>query len=157
MSEKDNQKATNRVQFIVNDGIIYNKKDMLTLLRDLGHVVYYEFIRGKVVAKGRGYIMRVSASSEDPTLFLSGRVYINVNVFDYIRLTKIRGQEKTLFELHSGDRVINLLPDDNPRAQAPLSQSLFADKLMELGIVAEDQLENPEEEDGPPAEEASSN
>jgi len=145
--QKKNQESRqlNKLQFIVNDGIVYNKRDMLTLLRDLGHVIYYEFIGGRVAGKGRGYIMRVSASSEEPTLFLSGRIYINVNVFDYLKFKKMKGAEKTLFELYGSDRVIKLIPDDNSRSQPPLSQSLFADKLMELGIVADEPWDSAEE------------
>lgn len=138
MTDRHKNKQVNKIQFIINDGIVYNKRDMLMLLRDLGHVVYFEFSNGKPAARGKGYIMRVSANLEEPTLFLAGRIYINVNVFDYIKLAKVKGQEKTLFELHSASRTIRLLPDDNPRNQPPMSQSLFADKLMELGIVAED-------------------
>lgn len=145
MQERHKSKQLNRIQFIVNEGIIYNKRDMLTLLRDLGHVVYYEFLKGKIASKGRGYIMRVCASSEEPTLFLSGRIYINVNVFDYMRVKKAKGQEKTLFELHGGERIIRLLPDDSPKSHPPLSQSLFADKLMELGIVTEEPWESTDE------------
>lgn len=148
MNSKDkNLKRFSHLQFIMNEGIIYNKRDMLTLLRDLGCVIYYEFLNGKVTEKGRGYIMRVSANSEEPTLFLSGRIYINVNVLDFIKVKKVKEQEKTLFELYINDRVIKLLPDDNPRNQPPLSQSLFADKLIELGIVADEQWDKGEEGD----------
>jgi hypothetical protein len=138
MKKFKEDKQANKIQFIVNNGIVYNKRDMLTLLRDLGHVIYYEFQKDKVCGKGRGYIMKVAANSEEPTLFLSGRIYINVNVFDYMKVIKMKGQEKTLFELYSGDRVVKLVPDDSLKTQPPLSQSLFADKLMELGIVAEE-------------------
>jgi hypothetical protein len=126
------------MQFIVNEGILYNKRDMLALLRDLGHVIYYEFQKGKVTSRGRGYIMKVCANSDEPTLFLAGRIYINVAMFDYVNVKKVKGQDKTLFELHSGDRILRLLPDDAPRSQPPMSQSLFADKLMELGIVTDE-------------------
>ena len=148
MRENFKSKQSQRTQFIVNEGILYQKRDMLMLLRDLGHVFYYEFQSRKVSSKGKGYIMRVSANSEEPTLFLAGRIYINVNAFDYLRVKKVRGQEKTIFELVSGDRVIKLLPDDNPRAHPPLSQSLFADKLLELGIVADEPWDRREDEDG---------
>jgi len=157
MRDKSKPKQMNRVQFIVNEGIIYNKRDMLTLLRDLGHVMYYEFSKGKIVSRGKGYIMRVCSNSEEPTLFLSGRIYINVSIFDYIRVNKVKGQEKTLFELYSGDRVIKLLPDDHPRNQPQLSQSLFADKLMELGIAADEPWDSAEEDEGPYGEEAGKN
>jgi hypothetical protein len=137
----DKHKETKRpdhLQFIVNEGIIYGKRDMLTILRDLGYVVYYEFDGVKILGKGRGYIMKVCANSEEPTLFLAGRIYINVNILDYIKVGKVKGQDKTLFELHSGDKIIKILPDDNPRREPPLSQSLFAYKLIELGIVTDE-------------------
>ena len=140
-------KAKNKIQFIVNEGILYNKRDILMLLRDLGNVVYYEVKDGGIVNKGRGYIMRVSASSEEPTLFLSGRIYINVAVFDYMRVQKVKGSDRTMFELYSGDRVIKILPDDK-HGQTPLSQSLFADKLIEFGIMSDDEQMDREDFDG---------
>lgn len=140
-------KEKNKIQFIVNEGILYNKRDILMLLRDLGNVIYYEVENGSVVNKGRGYIMRVSASSEEPTLFLSGRIYINVTVFDYLRVQKVKGSDRSMFELYSGDRIIKIIPDDK-HGQAPLSQSLFADKLIEFGIMSDDEPLDQEDYDG---------
>jgi len=130
-------RAKNKTQFIVNEGILYNKRDMLMLLRDLGNVIYYEVKDSNIVGKGRGYIMRVCANSEEPTLFLSGRIYINVTVFDYMRVTKVKGSDRTMFELFSGDRIIKIIPDEK-RGQGPLPQSLFADKLIEFGIMSDE-------------------
>lgn len=140
-------RSKNKIQFIVNDGILYNKRDILMLLRDLGNVIYYEVKSGTVVNKGRGYIMRVSSSSEEPTLFLAGRIYINVTVFDYMRVHKVKGSDRTMFELFGGDRVIKIIPDDK-QGQAPLPQSLFADKLIEFGIMSDDEAGDREDLDG---------
>ncbi len=140
-------KAKNKIQFIVNEGILYNKRDILMLLRDLGNVIYYEVRDGNIVNKGRGYIMRVSASSEEPTLFLSGRIYINVAVFDYMRVKKIKGSDRTMFELFSGDRIIKIIPDEK-RGAGPLPQGLFADKLIEFGIMSDDGAPDREDFDG---------
>jgi len=140
-------KRKNKIQFIVNEGILYNKRDILMLLRDLGNVVYYEVKEGNIVNKGRGYIMRVSANSEEPTLFLSGRIYINVTVFDYMRVKKIKGSDRTMFELFGGDRMIKIIPDEK-RGAGPLPQSLFADKLIEFGIMSDGEQRDSEDYDG---------
>ncbi|MCX5725665.1 MAG: hypothetical protein NT030_00530 [Candidatus Saganbacteria bacterium] len=140
MDKMETNHKKDRLQFIVNDGIIYNKRDILMLLRDLGNVAYFETFKGKIVNKGKGYIMRVCANSEDPTLFLSGRVYINVNIFDYMKVNKVKGGAQTLFELINGDRVIKLIPDESAKLQAIASPSLFAEKLMELRMPMDDIL-----------------
>ena len=70
----DNDKKDHK-QFIVNNGIVYNKRDMVTLLQDLGNVSYYELVDSKIVSQGKGYIMRLCCNSEEPTLFLQGRIY----------------------------------------------------------------------------------
>lgn len=141
-----NHKKKNRLQFIVNNGIVYNKRDILMLLRDLGNVAYYEIFRGRVINKGKGYIMRVCANSEDPTLFLSGRIYINVNVLDYMKVKKVKGSTHTLFELISGEKVIKLVPDESSKLQPAAAPSFFAEKLMELRMPG-DEILPPEDTD----------
>jgi len=120
----------NKIQFIVNNGIIYNKKDMLMLIRDLGKVSYFEIVGGKVVSKGKGYVLRVCSNSEEPTLFLAGRIYINVGSFTYLKLKKIKDSDNTLFELVSDERVLKLVPDLTEKPMFP--QSEFSDNLIEL-------------------------
>jgi len=111
--------AKNNMQFIVNNGIVYNKKDMLMLVRDLGKVSYFEMVGGRVVNKGKGYILRVCSNSEEPTLFLAGRIYINVGNFNYLKLRKLKDVENTLFELIGEERTIKLVPDLSEKPQIP--------------------------------------
>jgi len=124
------KKDKTSVQFIVNNGIIYNKKDMLMLIRDLGKVSYFEIVEGKVVNKGKGYVMRVCSNSEEPTLFLAGRIYINVGSFNYMKLKKIKDADNTLFELVSDERTIKLVPDTSEKPL--LSPEDLADSFIEL-------------------------
>jgi len=119
-----------KIQFIVNNGIVYNKKDMLMLVRDLGKVSYFEIVNGKVESKGKGYVMRVCSNSEEPTLFLGGRIYINVGCFSYLKLKKIKDADNTLFELVSDERTIKLVPDISEKPML-LSED-FADSFIEL-------------------------
>jgi len=124
------KKEKTNVQFIVNNGIIYNKKDMLMLIRDLGKVSYFEIVGGKVVNKGKGYVMRVCSNSEEPTLFLAGRIYINVGSFNYMKLKKIKDADNTLFELVSDERTIKLVPDTSEKPM--LSTEELAESFIEL-------------------------
>ncbi len=118
------------MQFIVNNGIVYNKKDMLMLIRDLSKVSYFELAGGKVVAKGKGYIIRVCSNQEEPTLFLAGRIYINVGSFNFLKLKKIKDSDNTLFELVGEERTIKLVPDINEKPA--LASDEFADNFIEL-------------------------
>lgn len=136
---RNQRKKKNHLQFIVNEGILYNKRDMVYLLRDLGYIVYFEVVRNRVVNKGHGYIMRVCANSEEPTLFLKGRVYINVNSFNYLQV-KSGSKGRTIYELHSDVRVIKIVPEDRPRFREPSAPGAFTDKLIGLGVVSEEDL-----------------
>ena len=124
------KKEKTNVQFIVNNGIIYNKKDMLMIIRDLGKVSYLEIVGGKVVNKGKGYVMRVCSNSEEPTLFLAGRIYINIGSFNYMKLKKIKDADNTLFELVSDERTIKLVPDATDKPM--LSPEEMAESFIEL-------------------------
>jgi len=119
-----------KMQFIVNNGIIYNKKDMLMLIRDLGKVSYFEITDGKVTSKGKGYVMRVCSNSEEPTLFLGGRVYINVGSFNYLKLKKVKDADNTLFELVGDERTIKLVPDTSEKPL--LTPEELAESFIEL-------------------------
>jgi hypothetical protein len=138
----DKQQSEQKTQLIVNDGILYNKRDMMMLLKDLANVEYSEIIKNKIVGQGKGYVMRVALNSEEPTLFLGGRIYINVGAFDYLHLKKIKGKENTVFELHRSDRVMRLIPEENPFP--PLDpKTAFTERIQELTAS------NPEEFDFP--------
>jgi hypothetical protein len=145
---------TEQNQFIVNKGIVYNKRDILMLLRDLGFVTYREVVKNKILEDGRGYIMRVYANSEEPTLFLNGRIYINVWSFDYLKLSKAGDKENTLFELCNEQRIIQIVPEETSRSFPAVSKEVLADRVLGLerlgDIAAESFSENPGDLDNPP-------
>jgi hypothetical protein len=119
---QDKKPNPNPLSLIINDGIVYKKKDMLMLLRDLNKVSYQEIVGGRRVASGTGYLMQLSCNSEDPSLFLNSRVYINVALFNYLKLYKDGERENTVFELHNDDRVMRLIPEDVPCPVFPLER-----------------------------------
>lgn len=137
----------NDIQFIVNDGIIYNKHDIMNILWDLGYITYFEVSGEKVTAKGKGFIMRVSANSEEGTLFLNGRIYINVNSVDYMRVRKIK-EYTTLYELHCDKRIIKLVPDNKKHPMPPFRY--VAEAVSELDMMQGEEFP-PENFDEPPS------
>jgi len=146
MEQKHFHESKKDLQFIVNDGIIYNKRDIMYLLWDLGYITYYEIEGEKVLNRGKGYIMRVSANSEDPTLFLNGRVYINVNSVDYLKVRKIK-EFSTMYELFCDKRVIKVIPDNKKQVSPPFRY--IADAMVGIDVVTEEEMP-PEGFDDPP-------
>ena len=139
MQDKEHFKEIPRkdIQFLVNEGIIYSKRDIMSLVWDLGFILYYETENNKVVNKGKGFIMRVSANNEDPTLFLNGRIYINVSSFNYMKVKKLK-ESMTLYELHSDERVIKIIPDNKKQMVPPFRY--FADSMVGMGVLGEEEV-----------------
>ena len=100
----------NQISCLVEAGIIYSKRDMIRILRDLDRVCYTDLIDNLSVAQGEGYVVEVYANSFDSTLVFNNRLHINVNSFDFL---KIISQPEKSVELISGHRIIKLKPLTN--------------------------------------------
>lgn len=100
----------NQISCLVEQGIIYSKRDMIRILRDLDKVSYIDLIDSLSVAQGEGYVVEVYANSFDSTLVFNNRLHINVNSFDFLRISS---QPEKSVELISGHRVIKLKPLTN--------------------------------------------
>ncbi len=103
-------KNENQLSCLVEQGIIYSKRDMIRILRDLDRVLYVDLIDNASVANGEGYVVEVYANGFDSTLIFNNRLHINVNSFDFLKI--ISQPEKTV-ELISGHRIIKLKPLTN--------------------------------------------
>lgn len=97
----------NQISCLVNSGIVYSKRDMIRILRDLDRVQYLDLIDNVAAAQGEGYVIDVYANAYDSTLVFNHRLHINVNGFDFL---KISSSPKKIVELISGHRVIKLKP-----------------------------------------------
>ena len=106
----ENNNTDNQISCLVEQGIIYSKRDMIRILRDLDRVLYVDLIDNASVANGEGYVVEVYANSFDSTLVFNNRLHINVNSFDFL---KISSQPDKLVELISGHRIIKLKPLTN--------------------------------------------
>ena len=124
----------NQLSCLVEQGIIYSKRDMIRILRDLDRVLYVDLIDNASVANGEGYVVEVYANGYDSTLVFNNRLHINVNSFDFL---KISSQPERLVELISGHRIIKLKPLTNI-LQA--NQSRIEEEIDEQRIAIASQL-----------------
>ena len=105
-----NTDVENQISCLVESGIVYSKRDMIRILRDLDYVEYIDLVDNIIVAQGQGYVIEVYANSFDSTLVFNNRLHINVNGFDFL---KLRSNPKKEVELISGHRIIKLTPLTN--------------------------------------------
>ncbi len=92
---------------LVDYGIIHAKRDMIRILRDLDRVEYVDLIDNITAAKGEGYVVEVYANSYDSTLIFNQRLHINVNGFDFLKISSVPAK---VIDLISGHRVVRLKP-----------------------------------------------
>ena len=127
-------KDENQISCLVEQGIIYSKRDMIRILRDLDRVLYVDLIDSASVANGEGYVVEVYANSYDSTPVFNNRLHINVNSFAFLKITS---QPDKLVELISGHRIIKLKPLTNI-LQA--NQSRIEEEIDEQRIAIASQM-----------------
>ena len=113
----------------INEGTIYQKKDMLRALETLENLKYKYIINGKAVREGRGAMLKVFASRQSATLVINNCVFINVLSFDYLNFqsdaagktnVELVGEGRTL-RLESIDEEIKI-PSTNREILASVDQ-----------------------------------
>ena len=100
----------NQISCLVEYGVIYSKRDMIRILRDLDRVEYFDLVDNAEITRGEGYIVEVYANNFDASIVFNHRLHINVNGFD---LLKIKTNPDKIIELISGHRTIKLRPLTN--------------------------------------------
>jgi hypothetical protein len=94
---------------IVDEGIVINQDDMRRLLADLCHVQYVHKIDGQETNQGKGYIQEIFSDYNQSTLIANRKIYINIQSFDYLHLSKSTDGE-TCFDLIQDNRQLSLIP-----------------------------------------------
>lgn len=82
----DEKEAKNNIPCIIDNGILYNPKDIQRVLRDLGQVSYQHIIDGEIKASGEGYVVHVSANNSSANIIVNKRIYLNVSGFEYMKI-----------------------------------------------------------------------
>ena len=129
-----NTEIENQISCLVESGIVYSKRDMIRILRDLDYVEYYDLVDNAIVAQGKGYVIEVYANGFDSTLVFNNRLHINVNGFDFL---KIHTHPKKEIELISGHRIIKLTPLTN---NLKINQAQIEEEIDEQRIVLASQM-----------------
>lgn len=132
----------------INEGTIYQKKDMLRALETLENLKYEFIIDGKVVREGQGALLKVFASRHSATLIINNCIFINVLSFDYMNF-KSEASGPTVVELVEESRVLKLESIDEeikvprPNREILASVDQFDDEetfaLLEEGEGEEDE------------------
>ena len=94
---------------IVDEGILIDRDDIRRLLADICHVHYVHSIAGQVKNEGQGYIQEIFNDPRQSTLIANQKLYININSFDYLQLSKSTEQE-SCFDLIQDNRQLRLIP-----------------------------------------------
>jgi hypothetical protein len=104
------RKSNDVAPCFINEGTIYQKKDMLRALETLENVGYEYIVEGHVVRTGKGAICKVFASRNSATLIINNCVFINVLSFDYLNFRS--EPTSTEIELIEDDRTLRLVTID---------------------------------------------
>ncbi|MDJ0902039.1 MAG: hypothetical protein QNJ55_24880 [Xenococcus sp. MO_188.B8] len=94
---------------IVDIGIIVNKDDIERLLNDLCHVRYIHSIDNQIQSEGQGCVIEVFNDPQQSTLVANSNLYINIQSFDFLQLSK-SANEETCFDLIQDHRQLRLIP-----------------------------------------------
>ena len=94
---------------IVDIGTIVNKDDIKRLLNDLCHVYYIHSLDDRVQSEGQGCFIEVFSDPNQSTLVANNNLYINIQSFDFLQLSKSTKGE-TCFDLRQDNRQLRLIP-----------------------------------------------
>ncbi len=105
----DQREQKNRHQCIVDAGILYHRRDMARILRDLVRVRYVDLQGDEIAATGEGQVVSIFASDDSSTIVFNERIYLNLNTFEYARLGK-DPDGASCIDLVDDRRVLRLIP-----------------------------------------------
>ena len=113
---------------IVDKGILINRDDIKRLLADLCHVNYVHITDGKVKDEGKGFIQEIFSDSHQSTLIANRKIYININSFDYLQLSKTTDSE-ACFDLIQDNRSLRLIPISRKTPTQTISKNIDAEAI----------------------------
>lgn len=119
---------------IVEEGIVINQDDIKRLLADLCHVSYVHTIDGQASSEGKGFIQEIFSDSSQSTLIANRKIYINLQSFDYLRLSKST-EEQACFDLIQDNRQLRLIPISRAIQPQTIPKDLDAETIE--AMVAE--------------------
>ncbi|MCC0179542.1 hypothetical protein I4641_21515 [Waterburya agarophytonicola K14] len=113
---------------IVDEGILINHDDIRRLLTDMCHVHYVHTIDGQIKSKGNGFIQEIFSDYHQSTLIANKKIYININSFDYLQLSKSTENE-TCFNLIQDSMQLCLIPIPRKIEPQAISKNIDAEAI----------------------------
>ncbi len=113
---------------IVDEGILIDRDDIKRLLADMCHVYYVHTIEGQVTSEGKGFIQEIFIDSHQSTLIANSKIYININSFDYLELSKSTDNE-ACFDLVQDNRQLRLIPVPRNHHSQNISREIDAEAI----------------------------
>lgn len=87
----------NQIPCIIDQGVVFNKKDMCRILQSLDRIQYTEVLQdsqaSEEIITREGVIVDVFEDDTQATIFFNRRIYLNVNSFDYLKIVYIYNVE----------------------------------------------------------------
>lgn len=104
------------VPWLIGEGTVINKKDMLRSLETLETVKYTYTVDGRVVDQGEGTVVKVFAGRDSSTLVVNSCLFLNVLSFSHLRFSRAK-EGASRIELIDESRRLILVPvvDKQPR------------------------------------------
>lgn len=113
---------------IVDEGIAIDRGDIRRLLADMCHVHYIHTIDGRVTSQGKGFIQEIFNDPHQSTLIANKNIYININSFDYLQLSKSTDNE-ACFDLIQDNRQLRLIPVARKTPVQAMSSNIDAETI----------------------------
>ena len=113
---------------IVDEGIVINQDDIKRLLSDLCHVYYVHTTDGRVGSEGKGFIQEIFSDFNQSTLIANQKIYLNVQSFDYLQLSKSTDNE-ACFDLIQDNRQLRLIPVSRSAKHQAIARNFDAEAI----------------------------
>ncbi len=113
---------------IVDQGILINHDDIKRLLADVCHVHYVHTMDGQVTSEGKGFIQEIFNDCNQSTLIANQRIYLNINSFDYLQLSRST-EDESCFDLIQDNRQLRLIPIARKNQAQVISKDIDAETI----------------------------
>ena len=116
---------------IVDEGILIDRNDIRRLLTDMCHVYYIHTIDGQIKSKGKGFIQEIFSDYHQSTLIANKKIYININSFDYLQLSKSTENTgaEVCFDLVQDSMQLRLIPITRKNEPQTISKNIDAEAI----------------------------
>jgi len=129
-----------QIPCIIDQGIIFSKRDMFRVLQSLDHVNYYEIVDGKVLFEREGFLVEIFEDPKEATIFFNRRIYLNLSSFEYLKinsnfLSSFKDQSPEIKNPNKPDYRINLfMTNEREVVLVPINDPISSKESLFLEV-----------------------